>query len=175
MFQLRRRPRHVVELLTTASRLYIGAIYPRHIELFVAMPRLWPNWQPASVFRGPLCCGCCLFELVNLNKRNTFLRFWGVSGGWLGKSLAKWGNIIPKTDVRTRERMDEDLTSESLLQWGSQELTIDRKLLISCLDARIQRAQRCRAVPRAVVIYIVFIVALLVRMPVEVSYEFERG
>lgn len=71
--------------------------------------------------------------------------------------------------------MDDQLTSESLLEWGTHDLSVDRKLLVSCLDGRIQRAQRCRAVPRAVLIYVVFIVALLVRMPVKVSYEFERG
>lgn len=71
--------------------------------------------------------------------------------------------------------MDTDSASVSLLQRGIADLSVDRKVLVTCLDARIQRAQRCRAVPRAVLIYVIFIVALLVRMPVYLAFEFERG
>lgn len=70
---------------------------------------------------------------------------------------------------------EKEYSSEALLDWGPEDMSIDRKLLISGLEARIQRARHCRSVPESVIVYIIFIVSLLVRIPVDKTFQFERG
>ena len=53
--------------------------------------------------------------------------------------------------------------------------TISRIVLVSELEARVLRARHCRSVPASVILYAIFIASLLFRMPVEKTFEFERG
>ena len=64
---------------------------------------------------------------------------------------------------------------DPLLDGSPETSVITRKVLITGLEARVARARHCRSVPASVGLYIIFITSLLVRMPVDKTFEFERG
>ena len=83
------------------------------------------------------------------------------------------------TDARTEVlELPADKTfawSEALLDACGEESTVDRRALITELESRALRARYCRSVPASVILYIIFITSLLTRMPVDKTFEFERG
>lgn len=85
-----------------------------------------------------------------------------------------YGSVDVRSSAPTTLGIDDKLmASESLLSWGPDELAIDRGMLVSGLEKRVQRARQCRSVPESVILYVIFIIALLVRMPVDKTFEFE--
>lgn len=87
-----------------------------------------------------------------------------------------YGSVDVRPGAPTTLGIDDKLmASESLLSWGPDAIAIERGMLVSALEKRVQRARQCRSVPESVLLYVIFIVALLVRMPVNKTFEFERG
>ena len=86
--------------------------------------------------------------------------------------LSMYGTSVHSIPDRCGDNTEAPLL---LPERDSIDSTIDRKVLLSGLEARTSRARHCRSVPASVILYVVFITSILVRMPVDKTFDFEHG